>query len=98
MNTSILIADLRFPEGPAFDGNRNLWCVEQKGGSLVCKNDDTVKRIAVGGSPNGIAIDKAGVVWFCDSTENSIRTHNPNTGETATILKTIDDQPLNMPN
>jgi len=98
MRTSIIMSGLRFPEGPAFDRDKNLWCVEQKGASLVCINTDKETRIHVGGSPNGIAIDKDGLVWFCDSGENSIRTHNPVTGETATILKTVDGQPLNMPN
>jgi gluconolactonase len=98
MRTSIIMAGLRFPEGPAFDSSKNLWCVEQKGASLVCINTHTGKRIHVGGNPNGIAIDNAGLVWFCDSGENSIRTYNPDTGETATILKTVDGQPLNMPN
>lgn len=98
MRTSIIMSALQFPEGPAFDRNKNLWCVEQKGGSLVCINDHTVRRIQVGGNPNGIAIDNNNLIWFCDSGENSIRTYNPTTGETATILKTIDGQPLNMPN
>jgi gluconolactonase len=98
MRTSIIMADLQFPEGPAFDRHKNLWCVEQNGGSLVCINDHTINRIQVGGRPNGLAIDKDNLIWFCDSGENSIRTYNPATGQTATILNTVDDQPLNMPN
>ncbi|WP_049815565.1 SMP-30/gluconolactonase/LRE family protein [Niastella koreensis] len=92
------MSDLRFPEGPAFDRNKNCWCVEQLGESLVCISDHSAKRIQVGGCPNGIAIDGDGLVWFCDSGQNSIRTCNPETGVTETILKTLDGEPLNMPN
>lgn len=98
MLTSIITNDLRFPEGPAFDRHQNLWCVEQKGASLVCISADSVKRIQVGGCPNGIAIDANQQVWFCDSGENSIRTYSPETGNTATVLNNLEGQPLNMPN
>jgi gluconolactonase len=31
----IIAEGLQFPEGPAFDLERNLWCVELKGEGLV---------------------------------------------------------------
>ena len=70
--TPITIATgLRFPEGPAFDRQNRLWCVEQHGAALVCIKDGQLKRIPVGGCPNGIAIDEKQLVWFCDSGSNT---------------------------
>lgn len=98
MTSSPIISGLRFPEGPAFDRHKNLWCVEQKGASLVRVTGQSADRIEVGGCPNGIAIDSLQQVWFCDSGQNSIRMYNPQTGQTATILRDLAGQPLNMPN
>lgn len=98
MTTSPIATGLRFPEGPAFDRQGNLWCVEQKGASLVCISDGLINKIEVGGCPNGIAIDAHQQVWFCDSGQNSIRTYSPGTGATSTIISTLDGKALNMPN
>lgn len=98
MHSSIILSNLRFPEGPAFDRNKNCWCVEQTGGSLVCVSTQGTKRFEVGGCPNGIAIGADQLVWFCDSGQNSIRTCDPETGATATILHTLNGAPLLMPN
>lgn len=97
--TPITIATgLRFPEGPAFDRQNRLWCVEQHGGALVCIKDGQKKRIPVGGCPNGIAIDEKQLVWFCDSGENSIRQYNPGSGESKSICNHLNGEALNMPN
>lgn len=98
MKTSVISSNLRFPEGPAFDWHQNLWCVEQKGASLVCVTGREIRRIEVGGCPNGIAISADQLVWFCDSGENSIRIYNPGTGQTTTALCSLESRPLNMPN
>ncbi|RYG30795.1 MAG: SMP-30/gluconolactonase/LRE family protein, partial [Chitinophagaceae bacterium] len=61
----ILVEQLRFPEGPAFAPDGSLWLVELQGKSLVRYNDGKLERFEVGGKPNGIAIDNAGLIWFC---------------------------------
>ncbi|SFD99664.1 SMP-30/gluconolactonase/LRE family protein [Spirosoma endophyticum] len=97
-NVRVLAKDLRFPEGPEFDGYNNLWCVEQEGEGLFCRaaNGHT-KRIHTGGRPNGLTCH-LGYLWFCDSGQNSIRRVNIKTGEIETILGEIGGRPLNMPN
>lgn len=79
----VLAEGLRFPEGPAFAPDGSLWCVELKGGNL-CRFDGTLMRIPTGGEPNGIAIDGAGRVWFCDAS-GSVRVHHD--GTTRTVLE-----------
>jgi len=94
-----VIADgLRFPGGPAFAPDGSLWAVEQQGESLILFADNQLKRIHVGGSPNGIAIDKEGMIWFCDSGNNAIRKFNTVTGSVETVADRIDGEPLSKPN
>src|SRR5689334_17311586 len=98
MKSFVIGSGLRFPEGPAFDRHKHLWCVEQKGASLVCVTGHEIHRIEVGGCPNGIAISADQAVWFCDSGENSIRIYDPETGQTTTVLDNLEGKALNMPN
>ncbi|WP_240543678.1 SMP-30/gluconolactonase/LRE family protein [Spirosoma foliorum] len=93
-----LATGLNFPEGPAFAADGSLWAVELKGESLVQYKNGKLKRFRVGGGPNGIAIDKQGAVWFCDSAQRSIRRFDPVTEKVETILDNIDGEPLNKPN
>ena len=94
----VLTDRLQFPEGPAFDSKGGLWLVELKGGSLVRFFENKFTRFFVGGAPNGIAIDKNDMVWFCDSLYNAIRTFHLGTGQIATVVTTVDDECLNKPN
>lgn len=95
---STIATGLSFPEGPAFARDGSLWAVELKGESLVRVRDGELKRFHVGGGPNGIAIDKNGKIWFCDSAQRAIRRFDPTTEKTETILDQIDGEPLNKPN
>jgi gluconolactonase len=97
-NLTVLCQELYFPEGPAFAADGTLWFVEQLKGSLSEYKHGVLTRHDVGGRPNGIAIDKKGLVWFCDSIRNQIRTYDPKTARTTTILSQIDNHPLNLPN
>jgi gluconolactonase len=97
-NFHILASGLRFPEGPAFAPDGSLWAVELKGASLVRIQDEELQRFAVGGSPNGIAIDPAGKIWFCDAELNAIRCFDPNTQQCETLVSAVERQPLNKPN
>lgn len=46
----VLASGLAFPEGPAFDRDGTLWCVEAKGASLVRLTPSGIERIVVGGA------------------------------------------------
>ena len=94
----ILADGLRFPEGPAFAADGSLWCVELKGGGLCRWRDGILTRIATGGEPNGIAIDRHGQVWFCDAGQRSVRVHDPRDGSTCTAVERIDGAELGKPN
>lgn len=95
---TILLEQLHFPEGPAFDKKGILWFVEQNNGCIGQYHKGVINRYFVGGRPNGIAIDHRGLIWFCDSIRNEIRVYDPNSTATYTILSKIKDTPLNLPN
>lgn len=95
----VVAAGLSFPEGPAFDREGGLWCVEMTAGVLWNRSaQGEITRRAVGGRPNGIAIDGADRVWFCDSELNAIRRLDPDQEEPVTLVDTVEGQPLAKPN
>lgn len=94
----ILIEGLQFPEGPAFDQQGGIWLVEKEAGNLVYYKNKQYSRIAVDGHPNGIAIARDGILWFCDSKQNSIRTYHPVHRTCTTIVTKLADKSLKMPN
>ena len=80
MNTirsKTIITGLHFPEGPVFDFDGNLWFVEIKGGNLSRWDGKRLERFDVDGTPNGAAVDKQGMIWFCDSGRGEIRVFDP---------------------
>jgi len=93
-----LAENLDFPEGPAFAPDGSLWFVEVNGGNLVRWLADHLDRYPTGGSPNGLAFDRAGRAWFCDAQQNAIRRFDLATGEWMTVVDTFEDNPLNKPN
>lgn len=98
MEMSTIATGLNFPEGPTFAPDGSLWAVELKGGNLVRYLNNDLKRFQVGGSPNGIAIDARGIIWFCDAAQGAIRCFDPRTEQTETMLDQIDGKPLDKPN
>lgn len=100
METKIdIIADnLNFPEGPAFDAEGHLWCVELKGGNLIRFDGKKIARYPTSGDPNGLAFDKNWLVWFCDADQCAIREFNSETDKFKTIVDKIDSTPLFKPN
>ena len=96
---SVLAEGLDFPEGPAFDAAGDLWCVEMRAGRLAHRRPNgRLERFEVGGAPNGIAIDTAGGVWFCDADQGAIRRLDPSSGRCETVVDTLDGRPLDRPN
>ena len=99
MDSIRVLADgLRFPEGPAFDADGNLWCVEQEGEGLFCRYaDGRTKRVHTGGRPNALVCQN-GQLWFCDSGQNAVRRLNRQTEGIETLISHVNGQPLSMPN
>ncbi|GGH30258.1 SMP-30/gluconolactonase/LRE family protein [Sphingobacterium alkalisoli] len=95
---NVLLDNIAFPEGPAFDKNGRIWLVEKEAGNLISIDSEGIKRYQTNGNPNGIAIDKNNLIWFCDAKQNSIRTFNQSTERIETIVSSIDNMPLKMPN
>jgi gluconolactonase len=77
MKYEVIISGLKFPEGPVFDFEGNLWFVEIKGGNLSRWDGKELVRFDVDGTPNGAMIDRNGHIWFCDSGRGEIRIFNP---------------------
>lgn len=98
LDIELLAEGLHFPEGPAFAADGSLWAVELKGGNLVQLKGGQLHRFPVGGGPNGIAIDGAGYIWFCDSGQNALRRFDPKTQQTETMVRQCGTETLNKPN
>lgn len=99
MDYKCIISDLKFPEGPVFDFDGNLWFVEIQGGNLSRWNEGKLERFAVNGTPNGAMIDREGNIWFCDSGIGEIRTFSPKNQKFETICQqTTEGRRLKRPN
>lgn len=99
MNKAIL-SNLSFPEGPAIAPNGDIWFVELHGGN-VCRYtpQGVVRRYHInGGSPNGIAIDSKGRIWFCDAGKNCVSILYPESGDVKTACAEVGGEPLASPN
>ena len=96
----VLAEGLAFPEGPAFDLQGALWCVELQGGGLVRWREGRLERFDTGGAPNGLTVDRRGRLWFCDSDDkiNAVRRLLPDSGQVETVCDAADGRPLNKPN
>lgn len=93
-----LARDLAFPEGPAFDPQGNLWCVELQGGQLSRWGDDGVLRHEAGGRPNGLAFDAAGRALVANAELCAIQRLDSSTGTFEIVVDTLDGEPLRQPN
>lgn len=97
--TVATIADgLEFPEGPAFDPDGNLWCVELRGGRLTRALPQEMDRHEAGGAPNGLTFDSKGRAWIANAELRAIQRFDPATQDFTTIVGTIEGEPLNRPN
>ena len=94
----VLVEGLRFPEGPAFDASGCLWCAEQEGEGLFCRDKDgSTARVHTGGRPNGAVVDDE-YIWFCDLARNVIRRMSVETKSVETVISEVGGLSLNNPN
>lgn len=99
LNGKTIIGGLKFPEGPVFDFDGNLWFVEILGGNLSMWNGKQLTRFYVDGTPNGATVDRTGKIWFCDSGRGEIRMFDPIQQTFKTICDcTTDGTHLQRPN
>ncbi|MDP3749387.1 MAG: SMP-30/gluconolactonase/LRE family protein [Phenylobacterium sp.] len=95
----ILAEGLRFPEGPAFDRNGDLWCVELQGGSLVrCDPGGAITHVTVGGAPNGLGVGADNAIWFCDAERDTVRVYDVASGRCETAVDAVEGARLAHPN
>jgi len=94
----ILASGLHFPEGPVFDESGCLWCVEQAGEGLFCRDrDGSTMRVHTGGRPNGATV-RGNYIWFCDSGLQAVRRMDIESRAVETVLTQVGNQPLSWPN
>ena len=95
---TVLVAGLRFPEGPVFASDGTLWWVEIEGGGLGWLRGAERGFVPTGGPHNGAAIEPDGAIWLCDQGTCAIRRLDPKTGTTDVVISQIDGVPLGKPN
>lgn len=99
VESEILITGLKFPEGPVFDFEGNLWFVEIQRGNLSKWDGQNLERFDVDGTPNGAMIDRQGRIWFCDSGRGEVRVFNPENKKIKTVCgETTNGISLKRPN
>lgn len=109
MANAVIAEGLRFPEGPAFDRDGNLYVVEIQGGQVSkIAPDGTVSVFArTGGGPNGSAFGPDGNLYVCNNggfptpgverEPGRVERITPD-GEVSVLIREIDGQPLASPN
>ena len=100
MGGKVILKNLDFPEGPAFDSKGNLWFVELHGGNVARLGvDGVLARFRIdGGAPNGIAVDSSDKIWFCDAANDNVSILDPDTGEVSVFCDNVCGETLAHPN
>lgn len=107
MANTVIAEGLRFPEGPAFDRDGNLFVVEIQGGqvSKIAPDGATSVFAKTGGGPNGAAFGPDGQLYVCnnggfpgpDKEDGRVERIAPD-GTVHVLLREVDGEPLNSPN
>jgi gluconolactonase len=95
----VVLDGLRFPEGPVWQADGSLWCVELRGGAVVRVGvDGSVRRHVTGGEPNGLlAAPDGDGLWFCDAGRDRVRRLAAD-GTTRDVLTAVAGTSLARPN
>lgn len=83
----ILAEELRFPEGPMFDSDGNLWWSEMDQRAIACMTPDgSISRIDTGDRPNGLALAPDNSIAFCDGERGEVRSLAADRKTIATLI------------
>ncbi len=95
---NVLVKGIDFPEGPYFDKQNNLWCVELQGGNLIKYVNKKDQRYPTQGSPNGLVVDVNNKLLFCDAKQNSIRLFDSQNNVFDNLITSTQTEHLDKPN
>lgn len=97
---TIITTDLSLPEGPVplTDGSWLVTELDTRRGTIVRITPEGVREpIAKTGRPNGLAVDREGIVWVAESLEPALLRLEL-TGEFTRVLDQVEGRPLLWPN
>ena len=107
MANTVIAENLKFPEGPSFDRDGNLYVVEIQGGQVSkIASDGSVSVFAkTGGGPNGANFGPDGQLYVCnnggfpgsDREPGRVERIAPD-GRVTVLIREVDGEPLNSPN
>src|SRR6516225_7412568 len=91
--------DLQRPEGPVALADGGLLVVEGGRGSVtrIAPDGKSTRVIAVTGEPNGLAVDRNGVIWVADVRPPALIRLTTD-GEFERVLMKYRDEPFMYPN
>jgi gluconolactonase len=107
MTNRVVAEGLKFPEGPAFDRDGNLYVVEIAGGQIsrIAPEGRVSVFAKPGGGPNGANFGPDGDLYVCNNGGFPGPTKEPGrieriapTGEVSVLVREIDGRPLDSPN
>ncbi len=107
MANAVIAENLKFPEGPAFDRDGNLYVVEIQGGQISkIAPDGSVSIFAeTGGGPNGANFGPDGQLYVCNNggfpgpdRESGRVERVASDGSVTVLIREIDGEPINSPN
>ena len=97
----IFASGLSVPEGPVLLPDRS-WLVVEMGADRGCvthlsADGQTKRMLAKTGRPNGLAVDKEGVIWVAESKEAALLRLTMD-GEVEVVLTACNGEPFVFPN
>ena len=89
-----------FLEGPSFDRDGNLYCVDLAHGRIfqITPGGDWAVFAQYDGEPNGLKIHRDGRIFVADKRRRAIYCFAPRSGERSTVVDSYQDLPLKGPN
>ena len=100
MNKQILINNVAAPEGPVILDDGSFLFVEMQSGNITHYNPVTNERriIAKTGRPNGLAVDRNGIIWCAESENPPSLMKITLDGEVEVFLDNCNGLPFLFPN
>ena len=107
MANTVIAENLKFPEGPAFDREGNLFVVEMAAGhvSKIAPDGSVSVFGETGGGPNGANFGPDGQLYVCNNGGAPGSKREPGrverispSGEVTVLIREVAGEPLNSPN